>query len=172
MELDGLKVVKDLNEELNKWDYGVLINGRVIRDQNKIDWHKYRTTPIQDMKKYHVGVCWDFVNFQHDRFKVLGIPDKSYLVVIQTGPKSEDIVTHTFSIVRIGYSYYWFESSWMKHQGVHKVSSYKDVVNVLLREYGRHPYDVYEYNPDGLDKKLGNIEFFTFATRNLIDSTI
>lgn len=65
---------------------------------------------------------------------------------------------------------YWFESSWFKHQGVHEVNSYKDVVNVLRKEYGTdNAYDVYEYNPDGLDKNLTNSEFFKRTTNNLVD---
>lgn len=81
-----------------------------------------------------------------------------------------DIVTHTFSIIDIGGKKYWFESSWVKYQGVHEVNSYKDVVNVLRKEFGEdNSYDVYEYNPDGLDKNLTNREFFERTTNNLVD---
>ena len=122
------------------------------------------------MKKYKAGICWDFVNYQHNVFKRNGYPDESHMFVMERNNNPNDIITHTFSTVDIGGKIYWFESSWFKHQGVHEVNSYKDVVNVLRKEYGTdNAYDVYEYNPDGLDKNLTNSEFFKRTTNNLVD---
>lgn len=165
-----LKRVKSLNDELNKWKYGVVVDGKVITDPSKVDWSRYKTHPINVMKKYHAGICWDFVNYQHHIFKNNGYPDESHMFVMQRSDNPNDIVTHTFSTVDIGGKKYWFESSWFKHQGVHEVASYKDVVDILRKEYGsNNPYDVYKYNPDGLDKGLTNGEFFRRATNNLVE---
>ena len=66
------RLVNDLN---TNWDYGVLKNGKKIIDTENFDWGKdYRTIPINEMKKNKIGVCWDFVNYQHDYFKKKGIP--------------------------------------------------------------------------------------------------
>ena len=158
-----LKKVKTLNAELNKWKYGVVIDG-------KVDWSRYKTHPIDAIEKHHAGICWDFVNYQHHIFKKNGYPDESYMFVMQRSDNPNDIVTHTFSTVDIGGKKYWFESSWFKHQGVHEVASYKDVVDILRQEYGsNNAYDVYKYNPDGLDNGLTNGEFFRRATNNLVE---
>ena len=167
-----LKKLNGFNSDLNKWDYGVLINGKVETDADKIDWSKYKTIPIKDVEKYHVGICWDFVNYQHSVFKKSGYQDESHLFVMQRSDDPNDIVTHTFSTVNIGDKKYWFESSWFKHQGVHEVTSYKDVIDTLVEEYGPGKgFDVYKYNPDGMDNGLTNGEFFNKATQNLVYTT-
>lgn len=165
-----LRNIKSLNDELNKWKYGVVIDGKVVTDASKVDWSRYKTHPIDVMNKYKAGICWDFVNYQHNIFKKHGYHDESHMFVMERNNDPNDIVTHTFSIVNIGGKKYWFESSWFKHQGVHEVNSYKDVVDILRKEYGENnAYDVYEYNPDGLDKNLTNGEFFKRTTNNLVD---
>lgn len=168
-----LRNVKQMNSELNKWDYAVVIDGKVIKNPGDVEWSKYKTQPIDTMKKYHSGVCWDFVNYQHDRFKKLGYPDESFMFVMQRSDDPNDIVTHTFSIVDIGGKKYWPESSWLKRQGVHEISSYEDVVTELKNVYGDHNYDIYKYNPDGLDQNLSNGDFFrkVCTNDNLVKTT-
>lgn len=168
---DSLEEVEKFNSELNKWKYGVLVNGKMYTKANDIDWSKYKTIPIKDIEKYHVGVCWDFVNYQHDWFKKHNIKDNSYFFVMQKSDNPNDIVTHTFSIISINSTKYWFESSWSGHKGVHKVSGYKDVVNELIKKYDikkEHPYSVFQYNPDGMDKNVDNGKFFDKATQSCI----
>lgn len=167
---DPLRQVSELNSDMNKWEYGVLINGKKITDPNQINWKDYKTTPIENVKKYKVGVCWDFVNYQHSIFKKEGIKDKSYFFVMERNNNPNDLITHTFSIVDLKNGKYWYESAWMKHQGINKVSSFEDVINVLLKDYGTNSYEVYEYNPEGLDQNLSNSDFFKRATETLVKS--
>lgn len=162
---DQLRNIKSLNYELNQWKYGVIINGKVITNSSKVDWSNYKTHPIDIMHKYKAGICWDFVNYQHNVFKKNGYPDESYIFIMERNNNPNDIVTHTFSIVNIGDKKCWFESSWFKHQGVHEINSYKDVIDILRKEYGvNNRYDIYKYDPDGLDKSLSNSEFFKRTT--------
>lgn len=149
---DQIKSLKSLNLKLNAWDYGTVINGKRITDMSKIDWKKFKTLTIGTIEDNHIGICWDFVNHQHSIFKMLGYKDKSYCVIIINDAQNHDITTHTFSVVTVGRDKYWFESSWGKHQGLHKIASYKDVVDVFCDDYNNHDnYDVYEYNPEGLE---------------------
>lgn len=162
------KAVKTLNDEMNKnWDYGVLHNGKKITDLKDFNYEKdYRTIPIEQMRKEKIGLCWDMVNYQHAVFKEKGYPDKSYMFV---SPYDNGIVTHTFSVVSIGDKNYWVESAKWNDRGVHEVKDYKDVINHLRKQdYGSPEYDVYEFNPDGLDKGLTDKEYFDKATENLI----
>lgn len=164
-------MINDFNKTLNKWKYGVLINGKKYLKSSDIDWSKYKTIPIKDIEKYQVGVCWDFVNYQHDWFKKNNIKDESYFFVMQLSDDEDDIVTHTFSIIEFESNKYWFESSWFGHQHLMKVNSYKDVISELIKRYDKNkenPYSVFKYNPDGMDKNLTNSEFFKRATKNCI----
>ncbi len=173
VESESIDFVKAINSDLNKWKYAVLIDGKIITKSKDADWSKYKTIPIKDIEKYHVGVCWDFVNYQHDIFKKNKIKDESYLFVMQQSDDSNDIITHTFSIINMNSAKYWFESSLRKHQGIHKISSYKDVTKILVNDYKTKnsvSYEVYRYNPDGLDNRLSNGEFFKRATKNLVYS--
>ena len=59
------KKANELMEELDKWDYGPVVNGKKVNVEN-FNWGKdYRTQPIEELKKTKCGVCWDFVNYQH-----------------------------------------------------------------------------------------------------------
>lgn len=165
---DKLKEVKKLNSSLNKWSYGVFINGKIITKPSEVDWNEFKTHPIDIMEKYHVGICWDFVNYQHSWFKKNNIKDNSYLFVMQLSENPNDIVTHSFSIIQIDSKRYWFESSWQSHQGLHEVNSFKDVIKLLVDRYDKNrcrAYSVFKYNPDGMDKSLSNKQFFDKATR-------
>lgn len=156
--IDSIDDVKKFNKELNKWKYGVLVNGKIYTKSSEIDWANYKTIPIKDIEKYHVGICWDFVNYQHYYFKKNNIEDESYMIVMGMSDNNpNDIATHTFSIIKIDGKKYWFESSWFKNQGVHEVKSWKDVVEKFKESYdeGKNKnYDVYKYNPEGLDSHL------------------
>lgn len=163
--------IKSFNKELNSWDYGVLINGKKYTKSSEIDWSQYKTIPIKDIEKHHVGICWDFVNYQHNWFRGAGIKDESYLFVMQLSDNPDDIVTHTFSIITFEGKKYWFESSWFGHQGVREIRSYKDVIDELIAKYDKgnnHSYSVFKYSPDGMDKNITNGDFFNKATRSLV----
>ena len=91
------------------------MDDKVVTDSSKVDWSKYKTQPIYVMHKYRAGICWDFVNYQHNVFKKNEYPDESYMFVMERNNDPNDIVTHTFSIVDVCGKKYWFESSWFKH---------------------------------------------------------
>ena len=165
-------LLEKFNHELNTYKYGILVNGKIY-DEKDIDtyWAQYRTIPIADFRKYKVGVCWDFVNYQHSMFKSHALHDTSYFYMGAMSDDPNDVVTHTFSLVDIGGKKYWFESSWYIHQGVHEVKSFKDVIMHLNKEYKVKEFEVYTYNPDGLDKNLTNNEYVKSAAKHKIWSS-
>lgn len=169
------KKIKSLNDDMNNnWDYGVILNGKKIDDLSNMDFSKYRTIPIDILKKEKIGLCWDFVNYQHYVFKENGYPDKTYMVVSRRSDDPEDILTHTFSIVDIGNKRYWFESAKWNDRGVHEVKNYNDVINKFKKDnYIRNEYDIYEFNPDGMDNNLTDKEYFNIATsdNNLVETS-
>lgn len=164
-----MKLVDELN---TKWEYGVLNKGKRVTDTSQMNWSDYRTLPVERLAKEKIGVCWDFVNYQHHVLDKLGIPNKNYMVVCRRSKDPDDILTHTFTIATIGGKNKWIESARWKDRGVHDVSSYKDVIGKLRKDdFGDKPYDVYEFNPDGMDKGLTGTEYFDKATQNLVETS-
>ena len=167
----ALGVCRKLTDELNtKWDYGVKIGGKRILDTSQVDFSKYRTTPVEKLAKDKIGTCWDFVNYQHAVLKKNGIKDHNYMLVSRMSDVPDDIQTHTFTIADIGGKKHWIESAYWKYRGVHEVKSYKDVIAKVLSDKTK-PYDLYEFNPDGMDKGLTDQEYFDRATQNLIETS-
>lgn len=168
-KLDGIKKLNDLMN--NDWDYGVLDHGKHLLDTDDYDWDKnYRTTPVDILEKEKIGTCWDFVNYQHDKLKNMGIKDNSYLITIQKSEKPDDIVTHTFTTFELGDKQYWLESAAWPKRGVHEINGIEDVAKELNEMY-HNPglgLSVFKYNPEGMDKGLTSNEFFDRASQNLV----
>lgn len=171
----SLGLLKKLNDIMNsKWDYGVIHNGKRLTDTSKYNWGKnYRTTPVKELEKTKIGTCWDFTNYQHYVLKKMGIPDKSYMLLIPKSSDPNDLVTHTFTTFELGGKSYWIESAAWPKRGVHKIKSHGDVVSELMDMYGNPGlgYALYNYNPEGMDQGLTDKEFFNRATddRNYVD---
>lgn len=161
------RLVNELNTE---WDYGVLYKGKHVTDTSDFNWTEYRTTPIDTLKKEKCGVCWDFVNYQHDMLKNLGIRDKSYMFTMKKSEMPDDLVTHTFTMYEVDGKKYWLESAMWPKRGIHEVKSYKDVIKEIKDNYKVKDadYSLFEYNPDGLDKGLTDQEYFKAATQKLV----
>ena len=169
-----MNTVKKLSNELDtKWDYGVFVDGKKKIDLDGFDFDTfYKTIPIEILKNQKIGLCWDFVNYEHYILDKLGVSNTAYLFHVFK-PNNEDI-THTFIIFQIGKDKYWLESSAYKKRGIHKVRSYKDVIQELFDMYNisenDFPYSVFEYNPDGLDKNISTNDFINHIEKenNLI----
>lgn len=161
------RLVNELNTE---WDYGVLYKGRHVTDTSDFNWSEYRTTPIDALKKEKCGVCWDFVNYQHNMLKNLGIRDKSYMFTMKKSEMPDDLVTHTFTMYELDGKKYWLESAMWPKRGIHEVKSYRDVIKEIKDNYKVKDadYSLFEYNPDGLDKGLTDQEYFKAATQKLV----
>lgn len=144
-----------------KFTYGAYIDGKVVKD-NDIDWDKYRTIPIDIMNKKKVGICWDFVNYEHASLEKLNINHDCYLFLSTNSKDAGTIITHTFIIMDIHGDNYWIEAAWNKHSGVHHISSVDSVVKMLQAEYGKNPYDLIRYNPKGLDMGLTSQQYLDY----------
>ena len=162
-----MEIAQKIYDDLDTFEYGTIIKGKRFGEDelDKVDWSLYRTLPISVIEKERIGNCWDFVNYQHHLFKKNKIQDSSYMMVMDRGEKG--VVTHTFSIITINNQKYWFEQAFYKKRGIHKISSVKDVITELCNHYdpeGKMRFDVYQYNPDGLDRNKTDQEFFDIVT--------
>ena len=165
-------VVNLINTLNTEYDYGVIIDGkRYDEDLSDVDWSKYRTMPVEKFEKEKIGVCWDFVNYQHYICDKNGIPNKNYMIVCQRSNNPNDILTHTFTVASIEGKQYWIESSRWKDRGVHEIQSVDDVFKSIQKDENGLDCDLYEFNPTGMDKNLTDQEYFDKATENLVYST-
>lgn len=166
-QMDGAK--KLLDELNSEWDYGVMINGKKVTDVDNVNWERdYRTTPVEELRKNKIGVCWDFVNYQHERLNELGIKNDSYFIEIDLSTKETPnrTVTHTFTTFELGGKEYWIESSMWPKRGIHEIKDFKDAADQVASVYTdkKKPYNLFKYNPEGLDKGLTDQEFFDRVT--------
>lgn len=160
------KSVEKLSKVVDSFEYGTIIKGKRYGEEElgSVDWSKYRTLPISTVAKEKIGNCWDFVNYQHAMLDKASVPNSNYMFVMDRGRGPDDIVTHTFTIAQCGKQSKWIESAmWSKH-GVHDVRGPADVAKELVSVYGKHSYDLYQYNPDGMDQGLTDQEYFARAT--------
>lgn len=163
------KLIDELN---NEWSYGVIHDGKKIEDVSDFDFSKYRTTPIRNLKETKTGICWDFVNYQHAYLNEKGIPNKSYMLVSRYGDNPDDIKTHTFTVAENQGKLYWVESAWWPERGIHNIKSPKEVADKACVFNGKEkPYDLYEFDPTGMDKGLTSNEYFDMATQKLVFTT-
>ena len=154
--------LRQFNDYLNSFDYGAVINGEKHTDLDNVDWSEYKTLSPEDFEDARMGICWDFVNYQHRVFELCGIENKSYFYVKRLSDDPADIVTHTFSMLYDDTA--WFESSLQSHQGIFEVKSAQDVFDALEKAYpSDYPGELYEYDAD---KTIGlsDHEFFNEAT--------
>lgn len=158
-----VKASELVSKKLKSFTYGTVVDGKIYTNLDAIPWDRYKTLTISQMNKYKVGTCWDFVNYQHNYFKKMGIKNDSFLFVKPMSENPNDIATHTFSILE---GDKWFESRWAKHQGINKVQSYKDVADILNKDFNsKYDFELYKYNPDGMIG-LSSSQFFKKATSN------
>lgn len=158
--------LNELSKTMDSFEYGTIINGKRYGedDLDKVDWSQYKTLPIETVRKEKIGNCWDFVNYQHSELEKAGIPNKSYLFMMARSDDPDDVVTHTFTVAEISGQKKWLESAMWPKRGIHDIDDPKDVLNDLVDVYGKHDYDLYEYNADGMDKGLTGNEFIDRAT--------
>jgi len=158
----------DIYNKLNTFDYGCIINGKRYNETNldEVDWSQYKTTPVKQFAKDKIGTCWDYTNYQHEQLKKAGINHDTHMLVMDTdsGP-----VTHTFTTYEdpVNHKQYWLEQALYSERGIHAINSYQDAIDVISKRYdssGTKAFDVYKFNPDGMDQGLGDQEFFDRAT--------
>lgn len=154
-----LQRIFNLNQKLNNFGYGLVVNGRRMRNTTASDWDKYlRLQTPQEFITRQVGVCWDYVTFEATIFpkEFPGIPFKSWYIVFDN---HDDMPTHTFLTFTYGGRYYWFESSFKAYRGIWIANSETDIINAVMTymdKYGgvkspgysllKHPYYVFNYD--------------------------
>ena len=95
-----------------------------------------------ELKQSGGGVCWDFVVAEASALQRQWLEYRGYFTGLHRNGRM--IATHTYIIVE---KMFWIECSWRKHHGVHNVKSYKEIVDLLMDEYGADEAHTLEYDP-------------------------
>lgn len=138
--------IEAFNDELNSFDYGILVDGRILTG-NSIDFLKYRTISPEQVRRYKAGVCWDYVSYEYEWFKrhypkqMRFTKDSFNLNTSQYScyymehiDEDQDHPTHTWLAYTYGGNVYAFESSWKSIKGIHEFDSESTMVQWYLQQ--------------------------------------
>lgn len=167
---DTLRKILEFNKKLNTYEYGLSRHGEKIKKQNTsgedYDNFYHVASPAQ-FERQGGGICWDFATYQASKFqKDFGnVKFKTYYIVFDIPPYYP---THTFLVFHYNGKFYYFESSFVKYQGVYSSDTLTDIVNFILYNMGNYKesedtkkvreacktnnYRIYEYN--ALDSRI------------------
>lgn len=85
----------------------------------------YKLQSPKEILKSNIGVCWDQVELERYYFHSNDLNVKTFFIVHYDNDKCP---THTFLAFKKENSYYWFEHSWSRFEGIHQYDSLKDLL--------------------------------------------
>ena len=150
--------IRNLNDTLNDFAYGIVLDGKAITDSRQIDLNfgRYRTLSPREFLKFETGVCWDYADFEAYYFSdILGMRlvcddwlrfgDTFSLYYMEFEDNDGDRPTHTWLAYRLGDRIYAFESSWKPYAGI---AAFPDE-EAMIEEYIRRQEAYYDsiHNP-------------------------
>lgn len=148
-QISKYKLVKYLHEQMVSWKPKMLQDGKFVT-LDKMDWSRYKTIPIPLIKKYHIGICWDFVNYQTHIFRRWNIKHENYMILF-----NKTYNNHTFTIININNCLYWVKSSWSMYLGIHKIKNIQEVINILnINGMYDGSFEIIQYDSTSLDARL------------------
>lgn len=139
----------NLNLKLNSYDYGLVVNGKRKRNTTPEDWDMYyHLLSPNEMDRAKSGVCWDYTTYEADYIDrhLPGIVYNTYYIQWKNGT---DEPTHTFVVLMLNNSYYYFESSYKKYCGIWKSDSISDILNFVMNNMRFDNYqheDLFKYD--------------------------
>jgi hypothetical protein len=143
-----------LNEKLNKFKHGIIIDEKFAFNEPNIITRRYSLN-TQIFEKYQIGTYWDFTEYEakvfEEKFGFTCSIDKNlvedktfsmyYMVIMD---KTETQPTHTWISFKYNNSYYLFESYWKSQKGIHIFKT----ENEMLCFYARKIYEKNKYTFD------------------------
>ena len=119
--------VLNLLEQLNSYQYGYIVNGKVVNDMNNF-FYDYRSLSIREFEKYRAGVCWDYVHYEANWFKKHGYKYETFYIQVQD--EDGDCPSHTYLVFYLSNpdnGVYYFESSWRKYSGIERFDNINEL---------------------------------------------
>lgn len=170
-----LAVLKDLNNKLNKFEYGLSAHGEKVVKKNTTgkDYDiKYHLASPEQFLKQEGGICWDFAAYEahYLKTKFPKIKYTAWYIVFDAMP---DYPTHTFLTVKVGDRYILPESSFKRIRGLWEAKNEKDLINFIIYSMGQHTkglldHDFYLFKYDPTDSKTYGMragEFMSYVEK-------
>lgn len=161
--------IKELNKTLNDFDYGMVINGRPVHDITAVKPEEYITISASEFERHKLGTCWDFVNYEADVLRKMGISYKCYFAIM--GEEGRKVTpTHTFLTFKSkDGSVYWFESSWGGNKGLRSYSNEEELLTDFFDRFTKkrskwREVDLYEYRPSSKYVNITSADFINKIT--------
>lgn len=167
--VDTMRKIIDLNSRLNGYEYGFISRDRKHRHINTENFEGYQVLKPEEFEKYKIGVCWDYAIYEAWWFKK-NLPDVEYHTWFIVYGNDDDCPTHTFLTFNFNGKWYWFESSYHKHQGIWESESEENILQNVLqymnkddyleRDLSRYPAYIVKY--DALNPQLNHLSCSQF----------
>ena len=150
LPLDHLKSrIFRLNRKLNDFEWGIVVGGKPVTNEDKIDWDDYRTLSCKDFLKYRIGTCWDYTNYEGRHFlkhfsdyftlteKMFSDTEKNdslfslYYMEFDDGDHTR-LINHTWLAYYLEGFCCSFESSWKAYMGITKFRSEQEMLDTYM----------------------------------------
>ena len=161
--------IEELNKTLNDYEYGMVVNGRPVHDLTAVKPEEYMTIPAAEFEHYKLGTCWDFVNYEAEALRKMGITYKCYFAIM--GEEGRKVTpTHTFITFKDkDGNVFWFESSWGGNKGVRSYSDEKALLEDFVSRFTKRrskwrEVDIYEYRPGSKYVNISSADFINKIT--------
>lgn len=172
-----MKDIIKLNKILNNFNYQISTDTGVIRNISPNDfverWHLL--TPEEFTNPDHPGgVCWDYVQFESLCFRNMGIPYKTFYVMVDD---DKDMPSHTILSFEYNGKTYLFESAWKSFVGIYEYNNEKemieDIAYQLQKDLDTDKVVYMQYDTSELKYGIGCIEYMDyFINSNRLEKII
>lgn len=129
-DINVMGKIRLLNDKLNSFKYGYY-DFKKRRVNTTGNFNNYVTLSPNEFETYQVGVCWDFAEYEKYYFDKYLPSVKYQLWYIELQNKMCE--THTFLSFNLKNKYYWFESAWGDHQGIHEFGTIDKLVDEVIK---------------------------------------
>lgn len=147
-----IQSIQDFCNELKKYKYGIIIDGKIKQNPSEKDfWNNYKTLTISEFEKYKCGTCYDYVAYQMDYFKK-HFPEAKCKAYYLTYINEHGDFSHTFMTFEYHGYWFWFEAAWKSQAGVDQIA--KNEKEILDNICLNHQYEHEKYLVNKKSEKI------------------
>lgn len=123
----------------------------VINMLNLIDYQEFTKlmSPLE-VALSQKGSCHDQVMLELQELYTIGLNPKAKFI-LAVDEDGMGLETHSFVYFTLNRTYYWLENAWEDMKGLHKFSSYDEMIDNIMYYFGsRFPFDklyIADFNP-------------------------
>lgn len=140
------ETTENLEDELWRFKYGLIKDGKLVKNTSKEDWYKYwRLADPEEFEQAKGGNCYDYVEWEAGYLDAFGYKCNKYFILTSNGN------THAFIVVPDDGKFYFVDGAFNKIDGKTNI----------MKEFNSLQ-DCFEYITDAI-KKYEKNESLTFT---------